>query len=218
MKTFLTLLVALAAPAALAESADAALKRFVEGAQTVSASFEQVQRDERGATTQTTSGRMWLSRPRASGGDAGRFRWSYEKPYAQLMVCDGEKIWMYDPDLAQVTVRPAEAALAGTPAQLLSRRGTLSDEFTIEDAGMKGDVHVVRLVPKASDADFKSIELGLRGSAPVQMTFHDQLGGTSEVRFSDVQVNGKIEEAQFRFKPPKGVEVVEAPAGPESGE
>ncbi|HZP12012.1 MAG TPA: outer membrane lipoprotein chaperone LolA [Nevskiaceae bacterium] len=214
MKPAIALLSIVFAPLAFAESADEALKRFVEGAQTISAGFDQVQRDEGGKTVETTSGHMWIARPSSGARGAGKFRWSYEKPYQQLMVCDGDKIWMYDPDLAQVTVRPAAAALAGTPAQLLSRRATLGDEFTLEDGGVKGDVHIVRLKPKASDSDFKSIELSLRGSAPVQMLFRDQLGGTSTVRFSDIQVNGKVDDAQFRFKPPKGVEVVEAEGAP----
>jgi outer membrane lipoprotein carrier protein len=211
-RAILAIALSFAAPAALAASAEDALKRFVDGAQTVTATFEQVQRNEDGKLLQTTSGRMWLSRPAASSDGPGKFRWAYEKPYEQLMVCDGEKIWMYDPDLAQVTVRPAEEALAGTPAELLSRRSTLGGQFTLEDGGIQGDVQVVRLKPKFADGDFKSIELSLRGSAPVKMLFHDQLGGTSEVKFGDVRINQKVDDKQFRFTPPKGAEVVEAAA------
>lgn len=198
---------------ATAETADQALKQFVEGVQTLSASFEQVQRDEQGAAIQTTSGHMWLERPAAGVRGSGRFRWSYEKPYQQLMVCDGAKIWLYDPDLAQVTVRPAAQALAGTPAQLLSRRAALGDEFTVEDAGARGAVHVVRLKPKSADGDFKAIELSLQGSAPTRMVFFDQLGGTSDVRFGEVRINGALDPKLFRFTPPKGAEVVEAGDG-----
>jgi outer membrane lipoprotein carrier protein len=209
-RAYLAIALSLVAPAALADSAEDALKRFVDGAQTVTATFEQVQRNEDGKLLQTTSGRMWLSRPAAGSRSPGRFRWAYEKPYEQVMVCDGEKIWMYDPDLAQVTVRPAQEALAGTPAELLSRRSTLGEQFTLEDGGVKDGVQVVRLKPKFADGDFKSIALSLRGSAPVQMLFHDQLGGTSEVTFGDVRINEKVDEKQFRFTPPKGAEVVEA--------
>ena len=212
-RSFAALLLLTSVPVAHAETADAALKGFVEGAQTVSARFEQVQRDEAGKEMQTTSGHMWLARPAAGVRGTGKFRWSYEKPYQQLMVCDGAKIWLYDPDLAQVTVRPAARALAGTPAELLSHRASLGDQFTLEDAGTRGDAHFVRLKPKSNEGDFTAIELGLRGSAPTQMIFHDQLGGTSEVRFSEVQINGKLDETLFRFKPPKGVEVVEADEG-----
>src|ERR1044071_8218984 len=118
MKRLLPGLLLAFAPLAFAETADEVLKRFVDGAQTVTARFEQVQRDEDGKTVQTSSGRMWLARPASAARGTGKFRWSYEKPYEQLMVCDGDRIWMYDPDLAQVTVRPAQEALSGTPAEL----------------------------------------------------------------------------------------------------
>jgi chaperone LolA len=210
---FAALLLAILTPAAQAETAQEALSHFLGGVQTLSARFEQVQRDERGEVLQKTSGRMWLSRPSQGATAVGKFRWSYEKPYEQLMVCDGAKIWLYDPDLAQVTVRPAQQALAGTPAQLLSRRSALSDEFTVEDAGERSGARGARLTPKSADSDFKSIELWLRNDAPERMVFLDQLGGNTEVSFSELKSNIKLDEALFRFKPPKGVEVVEAVDG-----
>jgi chaperone LolA len=214
---FLALVLTVLAPQALAvgaqaDKAQAALSQFFDQVQTLSARFEQLQRNERGELTQTTSGRMWLARPAAgSGADVqGKFRWSYEKPYEQLMVCDGDKIWMYDPDLSQATVRPAAATLAGTPAQLLSRKSALNDEFTVEDAGEKEGVRTVRLKPKSADSDFQSIELSLREGSPTRMVFHDQLGDASEVRFTDVKTNARLDDSLFSFKPPKGTEVIEA--------
>ena len=211
MKYWLTLLFVMVAPAAQAETAKEALAHFVDGVQSLSSHFEQVQRNERGENLQTTSGRMWLSRATSAAADAnGKFRWSYEKPYQQLMVCDGMKIWQYDPDLAQVTVRPAGEALAGTPAQLLSRKSTLTDEFIVEDAGEHRGTRGVRLKPKSADSDFKSIELWLHNGTPMRMVFSDQLGGSTEVSFSDIKVNAKLDESLFRFTPPQGAEVVEA--------
>lgn len=197
----LLLSVALSSPA-LATPADD-LNQFVEGVHSLSAAFKQVQKDEKGKTLSTSSGRMWLSRP-------GKFRWAYEKPYSQLMVCDGQKLWMYDPDLNQVTVRDASEALPGTPASLLTQKMTLSEAFTLEDGGSKGALRVVRLTPKSNDSDFKSIELSLRDGVPQQMKFHDQLGGTSTVSFSNIIANGVIADDLLRFKVPKGAEVVEA--------
>jgi chaperone LolA len=181
-----------------------ALQRFVERVETLSARFEQVQKDEQGKTLQTSSGQLWLARP-------GKFRWSYEKPYQQLMVCDGKTLWLYDPDLAQVTVRPAATTLQGTPAQLLTDRAALEKHFRIEDAGAdKGGGKKMRLVPRAPDSDFKSVELWLMGDAPRRMRFYDQLGGTSDVTFSAIQTNARIESKQFSFDVPKGVEVIQA--------
>lgn len=179
------------------------LQRFADSVQTLSAEFKQVQTDERGKVLSTSSGHMWLSRP-------GRFRWSYEKPYQQLMVCDGKKLWMYDPDLSQVTVRPAGEALLGTPAALLSQRSSLSDQFTLQDGGSDGKARVVRLKPKSGDSDFKGIELSLKNGVPQRMKFLDQLGGSSTISFTNVESGVQLNEALFGFTPPKGTEVIEA--------
>ncbi|HUP91452.1 MAG TPA: outer membrane lipoprotein chaperone LolA [Solimonas sp.] len=205
LRFLLTCALLLGGASAHAEVASDALKRFVDGVQTLSAEFTQVQTDERGQTVANSAGRMWLQRP-------GRFRWDYREPYAQEMVCDGEKIWAYDPDLKQVTVRPAQEALQGTPAALLTQRTLLSDAFTLEDAGKQGGAQGVRLKPRSGDSDFKSIELWLVAGVPQRMLFQDQLGGATEIRFSAVQTGQKIDPSKFQFKPPKGVEVVDGSA------
>jgi outer membrane lipoprotein carrier protein len=184
-----------------------ALQKFVDTVQTLSARFEQVQKDEHGRVLQASSGRVWLSRP-------GRFRWSYEKPYTQLMVCDGRQLWQYDPDLKQALVRPAGATLQGTPAQLLTDRAALAQHFTVEGAGSEGGAQRLRLLPKAADSDFKSVELWLKDGVPVRMRFHDPLGGTSEVTFAGISTNTHLDSGLFGFTPPKGTEVVRADDDP----
>ncbi len=195
---------------ARADSAQETLKHFVDGVQTLDTHFEQVQTDEDGKVTNRSSGHFLLSRPTSGAkGEAGKFRWTYEKPYQQISVCDGSKLWSYDPDLNQVTVREAKAALTGTPAALLSQRGGLTDAFTVQDAGAAGDARLVKLVPKSKDSDFKSIELQLdKNGAPERMRFADQIGSTSEITFSDTKTNSKIDPAQFQFTPPKKAEIV----------
>lgn len=201
---------ALCAPSlTAAEDARAALNRFVDGVQTLSAQFTQVQTDERGTVLASSAGTLQLSRPAAGASGSGKFRWNYVTPYQQLIVCDGARIWLYDEDLSQVTVRPAGDALRGTPAELLSQRTLLSDAFTLEDGGSQGRLRVVRLKPKQADSDFKLIEFSLDGSTPARMKFHDQLGGITDVAFNQVKLNPRLDAAQFRFTPPAGVEVVE---------
>lgn len=201
---------------AQADTGQDTLKRFVDGVQTFEAHFDQAQSNEKGVVTNRSSGQFSLARPAAGGkSEVGRFRWAYEKPYEQVSVCDGSKLWAFDPDLNQVTVRPAQSALAGTPAALLSQRAGLGDAFTVSDAGAEGDARIVRLVPKSKDSDFKSIELAIdKAGAPVRMRFADQIGGTSEVKFSAIQVNTKIDPARFSFTPPKGVDIVDGEGGP----
>jgi outer membrane lipoprotein carrier protein len=202
-----------------ADGAQDALKRFVDRVQTFDARFEQTQTDERGKVTARSSGRFLLARPAASGAsDIGRFRWAYEKPYEQLSICDGVKLWAWDPDLNQATVRNARNALAGTPAALLSQRGQLGQQFTVKDGGKDGAASVVVLLPKAADSDFKSIELSIDAAgAPTRMRFLDPIGGSSEVKFSAVAVNRTLDPAQFAFTPPKGAEVVDGDGTPAPG-
>ena len=108
-----------------------------------------------------------------------------------------------------VAVREAKVALAGTPAELLSQKTALSSAFTVKDAGSEGDTRLVSLIPKSKDSDFKSIELTLdKDGAPLRMRFADQIGGHSEVSFTEVHTNAKIDQAQFQFTPPKGAEIV----------
>ena len=194
---------ALACGAASASPETDALQKFVDTVQSLSATFNQVQKDENGRVLQVSSGRLWLSRP-------GRFRWSYEKPYAQLMVCDGKQLWQYDPDLKQALVRPAGASLQGTPAQLLTDRTALAQHFTVEGAGIEQGAQHLRLLPKAADSDFKSVELWLEDGVPVRMRFLDPLGGASEVTFADIKTNASLDGGLFTFAPPKGTEVISA--------
>lgn len=209
LSSALALAVALCSASAAADSAQDALKRFADGVQTFEAHFDQVQTDEHGQVSNRSSGHFWLQRPGASGGAAGKFRWEYEKPYEQLTVCDGAKLWSFDPDLNQATVRAAKEALNGTPAELLSQKTSLSNAFQVQDAGASGDARQVKLLPKSKDSDFKSIELTIdKNGAPLRMRFTDQIGGTSEVSFSALKTNARIEAAQFQFTPPKGAEIV----------
>lgn len=199
----LSLAAAFASVEACAATAEDELHQFVENVRTLSGRFVQTQTDEHGEVVSSGAGAVAISRP-------GRFRWAYEQPYQQLMVCDGTRIWAYDPDLAQVTVRPAGEALAGTPAELLAQKSRLADSFKIEDLGEQNGLHRVSLTPKVDRGDFKSIELWLKAGVPQRLRFADPLGGTTEVELRGLKVNGAIDDASFRFTPPKGTEVVEA--------
>ena len=190
-----------------AESAEAALARFLDGVTSYQASFTQVQTDERGMKIQSSSGSMALLRP-------GKFRWQYAAPAEQLIVTDGSKLWLYDQDLKQVTIRPAEEALQGTPAALLSQRKTLTETFTVSDEGDADGVKKLKLKPKSKDSDFEDVSLWLRSGSPVRMVFRDTLGGSTDIIFSQARTNTKLDAGLFRFIPPKGVEVIEAEAAP----
>lgn len=197
---FLLLALVVSAPAAAGPETDA-LQRFVDKVESLSATFEQVQKDDKGSVLQVSTGRLWLQRP-------AKFHWRYEKPYEQLVVCDGKQLWQYDPDLKQALVRPAGGTLEGTPAQLLTDRASLEKHFTVEPAGTEDGAQKLRLLPKAADGDFKSVELWLKDGAPARMRFHDPLGGVSEVTFGEVKTNARLDAKLFRFEPPKGTEII----------
>lgn len=188
---------------AQAESAEAALARFLNGVSTYQASFSQVQTDERGLKIQSSTGTMALSRP-------GKFRWQYAAPAEQLIVTDGRKLWLYDQDLKQVTVRPAEEALQGTPAALLSQKKTLTETFTVSDDGDADGVKKLKLIPKSTESDFQDVSLWLKAGAPVRMVFRDTLGGATDIQFTQAKTNTRLDAGLFQFTPPKGVEVIDS--------
>lgn len=206
MLRFLLLILVTLSPTAYAAPAEEELRQFVENVRTLEGRFAQTQTDEHGELVTSGGGFVSIARP-------GKFRWSYDQPYEQLMVCDGVKIWAYDPDLAQVTVRPAGEALAGTPAELLATKARLADNFTVADLGEENGFRHVSLKPKSEQSDFKLIELWLKAGVPQRLRFQDPLGGTTDVELRDLKVNTAIPDSKFRFTPPKGVEVVEAAAG-----
>jgi outer membrane lipoprotein carrier protein len=203
MKAKLLLALALLAAAPAHADPKAELQRFFDRVDTLQARFEQTVSDDKGGVRQRGSGTMTLSRP-------GRFRWEQTAPFKQLIVCDGDTIWVHDPDLDQVTKRPARAVLEGTPAALLAQGKGLTEQFTLEPGGAGEGAPSVKLVPKATDGDFQSIELWLKDSVPARMRFNDALGGITDVTFSALQVNAKVDERQYRFVPPPGTEVIEA--------
>lgn len=179
------------------------LDRFLNEVSTLTAAFTQVQMDEDGAVLAQSSGRLWISRP-------DRFRWQYDTPYEQLVVCDGQVVWSYDPDLEQATRRPAGEALAGTPAALLSRRADALEGFEVRSIRGEQDRAGVELVPQQADSDFAGIRLWFADGVPTELQFDDQLGGTTQIRLSDARSNARLADAQFSFQPPKGTEVIEA--------
>jgi outer membrane lipoprotein carrier protein len=193
------------AAAAFASAAAASgldqLHAFLEATKSAQGSFRQVVVNKERRTTQTTSGTFAFERP-------GRFRWTYDKPFDQLIVGDGEKVWVYDRDLNQVIVRKLDAALGATPAALLAGDNALENNFTLVAGGQGEGVEYVDATPKAADAQFTRIRLGFSGNLPRTMSLTDAFGQTTELTFGDVQRNPKLAADTFRFTPPKGADVV----------
>jgi outer membrane lipoprotein carrier protein len=191
-----------------AEATDAPLDRFFRGLETLSAQFEQTIVDAGGKVTQRATGRLSIQRP-------GRFRWDYDTPYKQLVLGDGDQLWTYDADLEQATVKPQEAALAGTPALLLSAREQPRELFTVRSLPPRNGEHWYELTPTSEqglgDTQFNQLRLGFTGDSLVAMELVDGFDQTTQIRFSDLQRNGPLASGLFDFTPPAGVDVIGEP-------
>lgn len=192
---------ALASAAAAADAAASSIDRFFAGLQTLSADFEQTLYDAKGTLTQTAQGRLSIRRP-------GRFRWDYSSPYRQLVLGDGQRLWTYDADLEQATVKPQEDALAGTPALLLSADQQPRELFSVTPMMPQDDGQWYELRPLAQDTQFNRLRLGFRDDVLVAMELVDGFDQLTVFRFSGVVRNGPLPADLFRFVPPAGVDVI----------
>jgi outer membrane lipoprotein carrier protein len=192
----------LISPAALAAPSGVdSLRQFFSGVNTFNARFNQVVLDEALNTVQESSGTLWIDRP-------DRFRWDYDTPFKQEIVADGQKIWVYDKALEQVTVRPLAGGLGYTPAMLLAGRGRLEDNFSIKSTGSQGNLEWAHLVPKNKDGGFDTIRVGFEQGKLRVLEMVDGFGNTTRVTLQAPKENVKIEPSKFQFTPPKGVDVV----------
>lgn len=177
------------------------LQRFLDEVQTLRADFRQTVLDEQGERLQSSSGTMYLQRP-------DRFRWEYREPYPQLIVADGRRVWIYDRDLEQVTVRSLGEAVGSSPAQLLSSGRPLQESFRIEDQGEREGLAWIALEPRDADATFSRVRLGFDGGHLTAMELRDNFGQLTRVRFSAVETNLTLDPGLFEFTPPPGVDVI----------
>lgn len=196
--TFLSLLIM---PLAHAGAATDRLQTFYNDVKSLRASFGQTVTDANGKLMQRASGTMALQRP-------GRFRWDYEQPHDQLIVADGNKVWLYDPELEQVTVKSQGEALGDTPAQLLSSGKPLEQSFRVSELPARDGIEWVELTPKSKDTGFDRVRLGFDAKSLAKMELVDAFGQTTRLTFTGVERNPRLDANLFKFIPPKGVDVV----------
>lgn len=177
------------------------LQAFLRHSQSLKAQFTQTVQDHNGKQVQNASGVMQFSRP-------GKFRWVYEKPYAQLIVGDGVKVWMYDADLNQVTVKKLDKALGSTPAALLAGDNEIERNFDLVDGGRGDGLEWVEASPKTQDGSFEKIRLAFRDGALAVMELRDHFGQTTTIRFTQLELNPRLAAKLFTFAPPAGADIV----------
>jgi len=193
-----------------ATGARARLDAFANGLHSLRGNFSQTVYDAHGNITGSSHGSLALQAPRL-------FRWQVTDPYQQLIVADGRKVWIYEPDLEQVTVRNQGAEEAHSPLTVLTDLSQLDGEFKATDAGTRDGLEWLRLVSRSRDTQFEYAEIGFDASGPRRMVFKDTLGNRTEIAFSGWQRNPSLPADTFTFVPPKGTDVVgEGSAAPVS--
>jgi outer membrane lipoprotein carrier protein len=187
----------------LHDSNAASLERFQSYLRTTQAArgdFEQKVYDKSGKLVQDSRGSFSFLRP-------GRFRWTYVKPQ-QVIVGDGERVWIHDADLNQVTVRRVSRVIGSTPAALLAGSSDIDKAFELSEAGEKDGLEWLEAKPREKEAGFERMRLGMATSGVAAMELVDHFGQTTVLRFSNVVRNPQIDAGTFRFTPPKGADVL----------
>jgi outer membrane lipoprotein carrier protein len=187
----------------LQDSSAISLERFQSYVRTTQAGrgdFEQKVYDKSGKLVQDSRGSFAFLRP-------GRFRWTYVKPQ-QIIVGDGDRVWIYDADLNQVTVRKVARVLGSTPAALLAGASDIENAFDLKEVGAKDGLEWLQATPREKEAGFLSIRLGMATGGVEAMELVDHFGQTTVLRFSNILRNPQIDPSTFRFSPPKGADVL----------
>ena len=176
------------------------LQAFLQSSKSLTADFKQVLINEAGSPYQTSYGVFYLQRP-------GKFRWDYLKPFQQQIVSKEGKVWFYDTDLDQVTIKNLDESVGSTPALLLSGSISLEDNFTMKDQGVDGDMQWIKLLPKNQESSFKYIVIGLNKGNLSGMELSDNFGQLTRIYFSNLLLNPPIKPTVFEFQIPKGADV-----------
>lgn len=194
---------AIALPAVASASALDQFKSFVKSTKSAKGEFTQRQVKMMDGSTKVSNestGTFMFARP-------GRFIWTYQKPYEQLLQSDGEKLYIYDKDLNQVTVRQLGNALGSSPAAILFGSNDLEKNFILKDAGTKDGLEWLEATPKSKDTTFDRIGIGLKDGVPLAMELRDSFGQVSLLSFKKFEKNPALAADQFRFTVPKGADV-----------
>lgn len=177
------------------------LDAFTADLQTFEAGFQQTVVDAEGQVQDSSSGRVWLQRPE-------RFRWEYGGDFPEIVVADGNRIWIHDVMLEQVTVKDQVMEAAGSPLLLLTEPERLDEQFDVREIGNSNEGDLLELRAGDAEANFERILLAFAEGQLTLMIMEDAFGLRTEIRFSDSRLNRQLDESLFRFEPPEGADVI----------
>jgi outer membrane lipoprotein carrier protein len=206
----------LVAGQAVAAGAVDRLRHFVSSVRSAEGEFKQTIVGEAGRPPQQATGKFAFARP-------GKFRWEYELPYPQLLVGDGKRLWSWDRDLRQVTVRPLGNALGATPAAILFGKDDIERDFTLiegkadgPETGESEKLAWVEARPRQTTAEggngFQIIRFGFAGERLQRIALRDNFGQTTIIVFSRMSVNPALDPGTFQFEPPPGADILGDPS------
>ena len=209
LHTLLTVLVLISPPAFAAPptvktagSGIVRLQAFQTDVQGLEARFRQQVMDANRKVLEDTSGSVVMQRP-------GRFRWNYQAPFERVIVADGEKVWLYEADLDQVTIRRLSAGIGATPAALLTGKEPVLKHFDVGKSWDEDGLAFVRLTPKSTEAEFAGVTIGFRGAELRRLLLDDRLGQQTRIDLSELRINPRLSPELFRFKTPPGADVID---------
>ena len=179
------------------------LRSFLTQTRSARGAFVQRVGGRSSTKVQTSSGTFVFQRP-------GRFRWVYTAPYEQVIVADGETLYLFDKDLNQVTVKKLAGAIPASPASILFGSNQFEKEFEVAEAGERDGLAWIVATPRARDTPFDRIEIGFRDGLPMAMQLADSFGQTSQLRFEKLERNPAVDPQTFRFTPPPGADVLDS--------
>ncbi len=186
---------------ALAGAMDS-LKSFIKDTRVARTTFSQILLDKNSRIIQEASGTMQFERP-------GKFRWVYKKPYEQLIIGDGTKVWFYDRDLNQVIVRKLDIVIGSSPAALLAGDNTIESNFDLSEIGLQGELEWLEAKPKIKEGSFELIRLGFTLTGILKtVVLQDNFGQTTIITFSRLEKNPKLSPESFKFTPPMNSDVI----------
>lgn len=203
MRLFLLSLLLLS-NAVFAEDARARLEAFANGLDALNGEFKQATSDANGEVQEESRGTLALAAPR-------QFRWQYEDPFPQLIVADGNNVWIHDEDLEQVTVRNQSSEESQSPLTVLVDLSQLDRDYVVQNLKDRDGLSWLGLTSRAKEPPFKGVEIGFDGNGPKRMRLEDLLGNRTEWTFSNWQRNPKLAADTFKFTPPAGVDVIGEP-------
>lgn len=185
-----------------AENSNESLQTQLNSYQQMSGRFTQVISSEQSSKTQSSTGEFWLKKP-------SKFRWHYSTPYIQKITSNGEKIWVYDEDLEQVTVKESTQSIDSTPLAIILGSASIDKHFNVATLALKDDLEWMRLTPKNESSGFDYIDIGFKNGLLSRMLLQDSFGQITRLLFTDVEVQADIDDDDFDFEIPEGTDIFE---------